>query len=78
MKLGTMLEVNETFTTIWLSRSSEVRVKVMRWSQSPFWTIFTLSVHLYIQHDENDAACCMFLSAAAEICEIWETSLYLW
>jgi len=25
MKLGMVLEVNETFTTIWLSRSSEVR-----------------------------------------------------
>jgi len=28
MKLGMMLEVDETFTTIWLSTSSEVRVKV--------------------------------------------------
>jgi len=35
-----MLEVDETFTTIWLSRSSEVRVKVRRWAQSPIWTIF--------------------------------------
>jgi len=35
MKLGMMLEVDETFTTIWLSRSSEVRVKVRRWPQSP-------------------------------------------
>jgi len=35
-----MLEVNETFTTIWLSRSSEVRVKVRRWPQSPIGTIF--------------------------------------
>jgi len=30
IKLGMMLEVDETFTTIWLSRSSEVRVKVRR------------------------------------------------
>jgi len=42
MKLGRMLEVDETFTTIWLSRSSEVRVKVMRWPQSPIGTIFTV------------------------------------
>ena len=35
-----MLEVNETFTTIWLSRSSEVTVKVRRWPQSPIGTIF--------------------------------------
>jgi len=40
MKLGMMLEVNETFTTIWLWRSSEVRVKVRKWPQSPFGTIF--------------------------------------
>jgi len=40
MKLGMMLEVDETFTTIWLSRSSEVRVKVRRWPQSPIGTIF--------------------------------------
>jgi len=32
MKLGMMLEVDETFTTIWLSRSSKVR----RWPQSPW------------------------------------------
>jgi len=41
MKLGMMLEVDETFKTIWLSRSSEVRVKVRRWPQSPIRTIFT-------------------------------------
>ena len=40
MKLGVMLEVDETFMTIWLSRSSEVRVKVRRWPQSPLGTIF--------------------------------------
>jgi len=34
MKLGVMLEVDETFTTIWLSRSSEVSVKVRRWTHS--------------------------------------------
>jgi len=33
MKLGMMLEVNETFTMIWLSRSSEVRVMVRRLGQ---------------------------------------------
>jgi len=42
MKLGMMLEVNETFMTIWLSRSSEVRVKVRRWPQSPIGTTFIL------------------------------------
>ena len=36
-----MLEVDKTFTMIWLSRSSEVRVKVRRWPQSPFGTIFS-------------------------------------
>jgi len=40
MKLGMMLEVDETFTTIWLSRSSKVRVKVRRWPQSPIVTFF--------------------------------------
>jgi len=38
MKLGMMLEVDEIFTTIWLSRSSEVRVR--RWPQSPIGTVF--------------------------------------
>jgi len=47
MKLGTMLEVDETFTTLWLSRSSEVRVKVRRWPQSPIGTIFSLSEWYY-------------------------------
>jgi len=42
MKLGMMLEVDETFTTIWLSRSSEVRFKVRRWPQWPIGTIFSL------------------------------------
>jgi len=42
MKLGMMLKVDETFATrpIWHSRSSEVRVKVRRWPQSPIGTIF--------------------------------------
>jgi len=40
MKLGRMLDVSETFTTIRLSRSSEVRVKVRRWPQSPIGTIY--------------------------------------
>jgi len=40
MKLGMMLEVDETFTKMWLSRSSEVRVKVRRSHQSPIGTIF--------------------------------------
>jgi len=40
MKLGMILEVDETFMTIWLSMSSEVRVKVRRWPQSPIGTIF--------------------------------------
>jgi len=34
------VKVDETFTTIWLSRLSEVRVKVRRWPQSPIMTIF--------------------------------------
>jgi len=40
MTLGMMLEVDETFTTMWLSRSSEVRFKVRRWPQSSIGTIF--------------------------------------
>jgi len=40
MKLCMMLDVDETFTTIWLSSSSEVRVKVRRWPQFPIGTIF--------------------------------------
>jgi len=35
-----IFKVSETFTMIWLSRSSKVRVKVRRWPQSPFRTIF--------------------------------------
>jgi len=42
MKLGMMLEVDETFMTIWLSRSSEVRVKVRRWPQSLLGLFFNL------------------------------------
>jgi len=42
MKLGMMSEIDETFMTIWLSRSSEVRFKVRRWPQSPVGTIFSL------------------------------------
>jgi len=38
-----MLQIDETFTTMCLSRSSEVRVKVRRWPQSPFGTIFRSS-----------------------------------
>jgi len=49
MKLGMMLEVDETFTTIWLSRSSEVRVKVRRWPQSPIGTIFFVAVCPFLQ-----------------------------
>jgi len=41
MKLSMMLQVDETFTTMWLSRSSEVRIKVRRWPQSHFGTIFS-------------------------------------
>jgi len=41
-----MLEVDETFTTIWLSRTSEVRVKVRRWLQSPIGAILPVAVHV--------------------------------
>jgi len=34
------VKVDETFMMIWLSRSSEVRVKVRRWPQSSIGTIF--------------------------------------
>jgi len=44
MKVRIMLEVDETFMMIWLSRSSEVRVKVRRWPQSPIGTIFCVFV----------------------------------
>jgi len=38
VKVGMMLQVDETFTAMWLSGSS--RVKVRRWPQSPIGTIF--------------------------------------
>jgi len=43
MKLGIMLEVDETFTAIWLSRSSEVRI---RWGDdlSPLSGLFFSSM----------------------------------
>jgi len=44
-QLLVFVKVDETFTTIWLSRSSEVRVKVRRWPQSPFGTIFCCLGH---------------------------------
>jgi len=44
MKLGVMLEVDETFTTIWLSWSSEVRVKVRRWPHSLSGLFFSILV----------------------------------
>jgi len=47
MKLCMMLEVDEKFTTIWLSRSSTVRVKVRRWPQSPLGTIFMFSITVW-------------------------------
>ena len=40
-----MLDVDETFTILGLSRSSEVRVKVRRWPQSPIGTIFISSTN---------------------------------
>jgi len=36
------VKVDETFTTTWLSRLSEVMVKIRRWPQSPFGTIFLI------------------------------------
>jgi len=33
-QIRVFVKVDETFRTIWLSRSSEVRVKVRRWPQS--------------------------------------------
>jgi len=52
MKLSVMLEVDEAFKMIWLSRSSEVRVKVRRWPQSPFGTVF-ISLSLSIRTMKN-------------------------
>jgi len=50
-----MLEVDETFTTIWLSKSSEVSVKVRRWPQSPVRTIFSFGILiLYIIRSSNE------------------------
>jgi len=45
VKLGIMLDIDKTFMTIWLSGSSEVRVKVRRWPQSPIGTIFEFCVY---------------------------------
>ena len=44
------VRVDEKFTTIWLSRSSDVRVKVRRWPQSPIGTI------IYITDNQWDPA----------------------
>ena len=41
------MEVDETFMTIWLSRSSEVRVKVRRLPQSPIGNIFNIYFWLW-------------------------------
>jgi len=41
------VKIDETFMTIWLSRSSEVRVKVRRWPQFPIRTIF---IHVAYGH----------------------------
>ena len=41
-QIAEFVRVDETFATIWLSRSSEVMVKVRRSPQSPFGTIFSL------------------------------------
>jgi len=60
MKLGMMLEIDETFTTIWLSRSSEVRVKVRRWPQSHIGTIFLISNH---ENNEKNAGDHNFLNS---------------
>ena len=38
------VKVDETFAMIWLSRSSEVRVKVRRWPQSHIGTIFHIAL----------------------------------
>jgi len=48
MKLGVMLEVDETFMTIWLSTSSKVRIKVRRWPQSLIGTIFCYFTYNFI------------------------------
>jgi len=42
------VRVDETFTMIWLSRSSGVRVKVRRWPHSPIGTIFNVFVFFWI------------------------------
>jgi len=57
-RLGMMLEVNETFTTIWLSRSSEVRVKVRRWPQFPIRTIFHILLDgVFVSWQAHTASC---------------------
>jgi len=47
-------KVGETFTMIWLSRSSEVRVKVRKWPQSPFGTIFLYWEPIFVFIFAND------------------------
>jgi len=42
------VKVDETFTTIWLSRSSEVRVKVRRWPHSLSGLFYLLSYWTYV------------------------------
>jgi len=68
MKLGMMLEVDETFATIWLSRSSEVRVKVRRWPQSHFGTIL-----IRLSHSPGQArcsSCCCYHSSCSHASDL--------
>jgi len=55
------VRVDETFTMIWLSRSSEVRVKMRRWPQSLSGLfLFTHTHSLYIPHNvpNGSVKCC--------------------
>jgi len=67
MKLGMMLEVDETFTTIWLSRSSEVRVKV---TLSPLLVLFLFYIQVTRKPKISDSApgSCSWLSLSICIC----------
>jgi len=49
-----MLEVNETFTTIWFSRSSEVSVKVKSWPSSPLSGLFLCMLPVAVDQSSSD------------------------
>ena len=59
------VKVDETFTMIWLSRSSEVRVKVMRWPQSPLGLFLNVYIQFKLWNRECAKARCVLRAGGA-------------